>query len=191
MLQWHTYLWQTNYNVLNVWGWHLLRSHLSLLDNVVGVTAREAGTLQEVHDIILTATITDAIKEVITLIHRAVISFDYMDSWPTAILTSPSSCLRSTGPSLHQWHGEGRLPLCRSRGKEIYCWSRGESRTQQQQVMSHYYMAAWLQFYIQVKAILWLSERCKHPPFIIKIISTVCSRSGRHDNWWNYQLSAI
>lgn len=114
--------------VKQVRGCHPLLSHLSLLDDVVGVTAGEAGTLQKVHDIILTATITDAIKKVITWIHR-VISCGYMDGRSTAILTSPSSCLKSTGPSLRQWRAEGRLPLCRSGGRDIYCWSRGESRT--------------------------------------------------------------
>lgn len=41
-----------------VWDWHPLLSHLSLLDNVVRVTAGEAGTLQKVHDVIFTATRT-------------------------------------------------------------------------------------------------------------------------------------
>lgn len=78
-------------------GWHQLLSHLSLLDNVVRVTAREAGALQKVHDIIFTATITEAIKEEITQIYKVVISCDC-----TVTLTSPSSCLRSTGPFLHR-----------------------------------------------------------------------------------------
>lgn len=34
-------------------------AHLSLLDDVVGVTAGEAGALQQVHDIVLTARATN------------------------------------------------------------------------------------------------------------------------------------
>lgn len=122
-----------------------LLSHLSLLDNVVGVTAWEAGTLQKVHDIILTATITDSIKQVITWIHRVVTSCDYRgtDSLSTAILTSPSSCLRSTGPSLHRWHDEGRLLLYQSGGWDIYDWSGRE---------------------LHCSRINWLCHSISHPP---------------------------
>lgn len=127
--------------VKQVWGWQPLLSHLSLLDDVVGVTAGKAGALQKVHDIILTATITDIIKQVITWFHRVAISCDYMDSQSTAILTSPSSCLRSTGLSLRQWRGEGRLPLCRSEG-ETFIAGQVENHTQQQNwlVMSQFTM---------------------------------------------------
>lgn len=106
---------------MTIWGYHPLLSHLSLLDDVVGVTAWEACTLQKVHDIILTATMTDASKQMITWYHWGVIFSDYsrMDSASTTILTSPSSCLRSTDPSWHQWLGEGRLPLCRSGGRYL------------------------------------------------------------------------
>lgn len=108
-----------------VWRW--LFSHLSLLDNVVGVTAREASTLQEVHDIIFAVTIIDTSKPVMTWMHTLVISCDYrsIGSALTAILTSPSSYLRSTGPSWRRWHAVGRLPLCQSERGDICHWSWG------------------------------------------------------------------
>lgn len=102
-------------------------------------------------------------------------SCDYMDSRST-ILTSPSSCPRSTGPSLRQWRGEGRLLLCRSGGRDIYRKSRGESHTAAELVCYVTVLpGSMITVSHAVKNNLGFLEWCKLPAIIFRIISTVCS----------------
>lgn len=108
----------TNLKSFICWMSGFLLSHLSLLYNVVRVTAGEASTLQKIHDIILTARITDVNKKVIAQTHKHIFSYDCRDKVNhQTTLTSPSSYLKSTGPSWHQWLCEERLLLYQSERK--------------------------------------------------------------------------
>lgn len=120
---------------VQLYGAQCFFSHLSLLNNVVGVTTGESGTLQKVHDIILTAMITSAIERVITLICREIVPCDTRtvspdDTYVTIFLSKKywsffaPMTRRSETSSLSIWK-EKNLLLIRRRisGHSRICWA--------------------------------------------------------------------
>lgn len=120
---------------VQLYGVQCFFSYLSLLNNVVGVTTGESGTLQKVHDIILTAMITNTTERVIISIRREIILCDTRtvspdDTYVTIFLSKKywsffaPMTRRSETSSLSIWN-ENNLLLIRRRisGHSRICWT--------------------------------------------------------------------
>lgn len=120
---------------VQLYGVQCFFSHLSLLNNVVGVTTGESGTLQKVHDIILTAMITNTIGRVIALIRREIIPCDTRtvspdDTYVTIFLSKKywsffaPMTRRSETSSLSIWNENNWLEIRRRiSGQCRICWT--------------------------------------------------------------------
>lgn len=120
---------------VQLYGVQCFFSYLSLLNNVVGVTTGESGALQKVHDIILTAMITNTTERVIISIRREIILCDTRtvspdDTYVTIFLSKKywsffaPMTRRSETSSLSIWNENNLLLIGRRiSGHSRICWT--------------------------------------------------------------------